>query len=52
MMDHGRHARTTSHIWVISLAYANDKDMGDLKILRKVNVEVCFGSFFYHFIGK
>ena len=33
IMDHGCHARTTSHIWVISLAYASDKDMEDLKIL-------------------
>ena len=33
IMDHGRHARTTSHMWVISLAYASDKDMEDLKIL-------------------
>ena len=33
IMDYGRHARTTSHMWVISLAYASDKDMEDLKIL-------------------
>ena len=33
IMEHGCHARTTSHMWVISLAYARDKDVEDLKIL-------------------
>ena len=42
IMDHGRHARTTSNMWVISLAYASGKDMEDLKVLWKTNVEVCF----------
>ena len=40
IMDHGCHARTTSHMWVLSLAYASDEDMEDLKILWKTNVEV------------
>ena len=44
--DHGHHARTTTHIWVISRAYTNDKDMEDLKIVRKTNVEVLCGEFF------
>ena len=33
IMAHGRHARTTSHMWVISLAHASDKDKEALKIL-------------------
>ena len=45
IMDDGRHARTTSHMWVISLAYASDKDMENLKILWKTNVEVCCAAF-------
>jgi hypothetical protein len=52
IMDHGRHARTTSHMWVISLAYASDKDMEDLKILWKTNVEVCCAAFFVMFHRK
>ena len=52
IMDHGRHARTTSHMWVISLAYASDKDMEDLKILWKTNVEVCCAAFFVTFHRK
>ena len=49
IMDHGRHARTTSHMWVISLAYASDKDLEDLKILWKTNVEVRCAAFFFFF---
>ena len=52
IMDHGRHARTTSTMWVISLAYASDKDMEDLKILWKTNVEVCCAAFFVMFYRK
>ena len=52
IMDHRRHARTTSHMWVISLAYASDKDMEDLKILWKTNVEVCCAAFFVMFHRK
>ena len=52
IMDHGRHARTTSHIWMISLAYASDKDMEDLKILCKTNVEVCCAAFSMMFHRK
>ena len=52
IMDHGRHARTTSHMWVISLAYASDKDMQDLKILWKTNLEVCCAAFFVMFHRK
>ena len=52
IMDHGRHARTTSHMWVLSLAYASDKDMEDLKILWKNNVEVCCAAFFLMFHRK
>ena len=52
IMDHGRHARTTSHVWVISLAYASNKDMEDLKILWKTNVEVCCAPFFLMFHRK
>ena len=52
IMDHGRHARTTSHMWVISLAYASNKDMEDLKILWKTNVEVCCAAFFLIFHRK
>ena len=52
IMDHGRHARTTSHMWVISLACASDKDIKDLKILWKTNVEVCCAAFFVMFHRK
>ena len=52
IMDHGRHARTTSDMWVISLAYANDKNMEDLTILWKNNVEVCCAAFFLMFHRK
>ena len=52
IMHHGRHARTTSHMWVISLAYASDKDMEDLEILWKTNVEVCCAAFFVMFHRK
>ena len=52
IMDHGRHARTTSHMWVISLVFASDKDMEDLKILWKTNVEVCCDAFFVMFHRK
>ena len=45
IMDHGRHARTTSHMWVTSLAYASDKDIKDPKILWKTNVEECCAAF-------
>ena len=51
-MDHDRHARTTSHMWVISLVYASDKDMEDLNILWKTNVEVCCAAFFLMFHRK
>ena len=52
IMDHGRHARTTSHMWVISLAYASSKDMEDLKILWNTNVEVCCAAFLVMFHRK
>ena len=52
IMDHGRHVRTTNHMWVISLAYASDKDMEDLKILWKTNVEGCCAAFFLMFHRK
>ena len=52
IMDHGRHARMTSHMWVISLPSASDKDMEDLKILWKTNVEVCCAAFFVRFHRK
>ena len=52
IIDHGRHVRTTSHKWVIPLAYASDKDMEDLKILWKTNVEVCCAAFFVMFHRK
>ena len=52
IMDHGCHARKTRHIWIVSLAYAIDKDMEDLKILWKTNVEVCCGAFFLIFYRK
>ena len=52
IMDHGRQARTRSHIWIFSLAYANHKDMEDLKILWKTSVEVCCGAFFLLFHRK
>ena len=52
IMDHGRHARTTSHMCVISLAYASDKDREELKILWKTNVEVCCAAFFVMFHRK
>ena len=44
--------KTTSHMWVISLAYASDKDMEDLKILRKTEVQVCCAAFFLMFHRK
>ena len=52
IMDHGCHARTTSHMWVISLAYASDKDMEDLENLWKTNGEVCCAAFFLMFHRK
>ena len=52
IMDHGRHARTTSHMCVISLAHASDKDMEDLEILWKTNVEVRCAAFFVTFHRK
>ena len=52
IMDHGCNARTTSHMWVTSLAYARDKDMEDLKILSETNVEVCCAAFFVMFHRK
>ena len=52
IMDHGRHTRTTSHMSVISPASASDKDMEDLKILWKTNVEVCCAAFFVMFHRK
>ena len=36
-------------MWVISLAYASDKDIENLKILCKINVEVCCAAFFLMF---
>ena len=37
---------------MISLAHASDKDMEDLKILSKTNVEVCCAAFFVMFHRK
>ena len=36
-------------MWVISLAYASDEDMEDLKILPKTNLEVCCAALFVIF---
>ena len=33
-------------MWVMTPAYARGKDMEDLKILWKTNVEVCCAAFF------
>ena len=52
IMDHGRHVRTTSHMWVISPSYASNKDMEDLKILWKTKTEVCCAAFFVMFHRK
>ena len=39
-------------MWVTSLAYASDKDMEDLLILWKTNLEVCCAAFLVMFHRK